>query len=242
MRFHKTTRNPYWSLSKLAKYVRSKAGLVNPIALSSEGWAEHRKQSKQKAPFVYWLTNRPLNTLQNIVLFIPDCIHSVDVFYRNWKGKTHVLSGGLEVGQWYDLCTRINTCLFSELETYIEKEKTLAGLEWEKTLVHSEEWGYDLDHELYGKPTNQALAAIEQGIIYDWWKKNKSRDFWKESGMEACYAKDTNRDMSVWEMVSEDNPEKDACRKLEVGLESQFKLEEEEMLIRLIKIRESLWT
>ncbi len=48
--------------------------------------------------------------------------------------------------------------------------------------------------------------------------------------------------MSVWEMVAGKNPEKDACRKLETELESQFKLEEGEMLIRLIKIRDSLWS
>jgi hypothetical protein len=241
MRFHKITRNPYWSLSKPAIFLRTLAGIKKQTALSSQGWADHEKHCKEVAPFTYWITNDPLDYLQDVLWFIPDLLHSVKIFYKNWKGKTHILSGGLEVGQWYDLCTRVNTCLFSELEAYIEKEKTLAGLGWEKTLVYSEEWGYDLDHKLYGKPTNQALAAIEQEAIYDWWKKNKDRDFWKESGMEACYAKDTAK-MSVWEMVSEKNPEKDTCRKLEAELESQFKKEEEEMLIRLIKIRDSLWS
>lgn len=242
IRFHRKYRN-HWSLSKLSKFIRKQVGLENLGALSAEGWTQHEKQSKQTAPFFNWLTNEFFDKVQDIVMFIPDCIYSIKVFYRNWKDKSHVLEGGFEVGQWVDRCTRFNTCLFYELEKFIEKEKGLETLEWEKGLVYDEAWGYKEDHEDFGKPTHQALAAIEQEAIYKWWKTNKNRDFFEESGLGALYERDREGSESVWELFSKvETEEKKACRELQNELESKFKQEEEEMLIRLIKIRDHLWS
>lgn len=242
LRFHRKHRINYWSSSKLSHWLRTKAGLDNPKALSCEGWAEHEKQSKTTAPFINWLTKSFFNRLQKLMLFPSDCLYSVKVFYRNWKDKSHVLEGGFEAGQWVDRCTRFNTCLFYELEKFIEKEKSLETLEWEKTLIYGRDWGYSESDESFGKPTSQALAAMEQETIYKWWKENKDRDFFKESGLADCYNFEYGD--SFWESYSKmkDNPEQEACREKERELESKFKEEEEEMLIRLIKIRDTLWS
>ena len=243
IRFHRRTRFNHWSSSKLAKILRKQAGLESPYALSAEGWATHEKRSKEIAPFVDWFTDELFDKVQDFVMFVPDCFYSVKVFLRNWKDKSHVLDGGFEVGQWVDRCTRFNTCLFYELEKFIEKEKGLETLEWEKGLVYDESWGYEKDHEDFGKPTHQALAAIEQEAIYKWWKANKNRDFFEESGLGALYEQDKCETGSIWENFSKpETKEKKACRELQNELESKFKEEEEEMLIRLIKIRDSLWT
>ena len=87
----------YWSNSRFSKWLRTKAGLDNPQALNFEGWDEHKKDCKQKAPFTYWLTNTALDKLQDVVYFIPNLFYSVGVFYRNWKCKSHVLGGNLPV-------------------------------------------------------------------------------------------------------------------------------------------------
>lgn len=241
-RFHRKYRAGYWSSSKLSHWLRTKAGLDNPGALSCEGWAEHEKQSKATAPFINWVTDEFFDKMQRWVMFPSDCLYSVKVFYRNWKDKSHVLEGGFEVGQWIDRCTRFNTCLFYELEKFIEREKSYETLNWEIGLVYDEGWGYSPEDECYGKPTSQALAAMEQKRIIDWWKKNKDRDFFKESGLSDCYSFEHGD--SFWESYSKmkDNPEQNACREKERELESKFKEEEEEMLIRLIKIRDTLWS
>lgn len=150
----------------------------------------------------YWDNTK----LQNIVMFPRDLIYSIRIYFKNSKGNTHVLDGGLEKSQWYDLTYRIPHCLFSELEKFIEKEKGLEIHEWEKTLTFDESWGCKEGDEKYGKETHQALAAIEQQEIYDWWKSTKDREYTTWDDEEAHSAK------------------------------------EEEMLIRLIKIRGSLWT
>lgn len=237
----RVTRYSYWSRSAIAKWLRTKAGLTNPSALSMEGWDQHEKDCKQKAPFVHYLTDDVFDKIQDVVMFIPDYLEAIYTSYCNWKDKSHVLEGGFEVGQWVDRCTRFNTCLFYELEKFIEKEKGLDTLAWEKELVYDESWGYDETHEDYGNPTHQALAAIEQEEIYNWWKANKNRDFFEESGLAALY--DTVDDLSMFSVYKgmQDNPQYDACSKLQDELESKFKQEEEVMLIRLIKLRDTLW-
>jgi hypothetical protein len=154
------------------------------------------------------LIERIIDKLQDVVMFPSDLSYSIRIYFKNSKGNTHVLDGGLEKGQWYDLTYRIPHCLFSELEKFIEKEKEkgLETHEWEKTLTLDEDWGVKPDDEKYGKLTHQALAAIEQQEIYDWWKANKDRDY---TSLED---------------------------------EDVYNTKEEEMLIRLIKIRGSLWT
>lgn len=243
-RFYRKPRFNYWSSSRLSKFIRKQVGLENPCCLSAQGWDEHEKISKEKAPFIDWLTNELFDKVQNVVMFIPDCIYSVKVFYRNWKDKSHVLEGGFKVGEWTDRCTRFNTCLFYELEKFIEKEKGLDTLAWEKELVYDESWGYEKDHEEYGKPTHQALAAMEQEAIYNWWKANKNRDFFEESGLASIYESNSDEQTSVFGsfLSAQNSSNYDACSKLQGELESKFKQEEEEMLIRLIKLRDHLWT
>jgi len=127
----------------------------------------------KRTRYPYWSNTK----LQDIVMFPSDLIYSIRIYFKNSKGNTHVLDGGLEKGQWYDLTYRIPHCLFSELEKFIEKEKGLETHEWEKTLTFNEDWGVKPDDEKYGKLTHQALAAIEQDAIYSWWKSVKDREY-----------------------------------------------------------------
>lgn len=237
---YRRSRITYWSSSKFSKWLRTKAGLNNPSALSMEGWREHKQESKNKAPFVHWFTNEFLNDVQRFLLIPSDYIYSIKCFYKNWKGKSHVLDGGLEVGQWYDLCYRVPRCLFNELEKFVEGEKSLATLEWEIGLVYDESWGYSPEDDCYGKPTSQALAAMEQKRILAWWKLNKDRDFSKESGWRGACEGD------LIDFFGPKSDEQKAKEKIALDkyntLEQQYQDEEEQMLIALIKIRSSLWT
>jgi hypothetical protein len=199
MKFHKRTRYPYWSNTKLFSWMLPEES-KKPFAF--EKLKEQLDSGINPTPLV----ERVIDKLQDIVMFPSDLIYSIRIYFKNSKGNTHVLDGGLEKGQWYDITYRIPQCLFHELEKFIEVEKGLDVHEWEKTLVFNEDWGVKPDDERYGKLTHQALAAIEQDAIYQWWKINKDEDY---KGREE---------------------------------EDKFQAKEEEMLIRLIKIRGSLWT
>lgn len=193
-KFYKSSRNTYWStliedlFNKEPKPVVSFKDLEEMVA-----------HLNTKDPV--WV--RIVDKIQDIVMFPFDLYHSVRIYIKNSKGNTHVLDGGLEKGQWYDLDYRISRCLFNELDKFITQEKGLETHEWEKTLVYNDSW--DEGTERYGQLTDQAKAAIEQDFIWKWWLENKDVD-------------------------------------IDFGIESAYREQETEMLIRLIKIRHSLWS
>lgn len=180
-KFHKCTRYPYWSNTRLFSWMLPEES-KQPFTF--EKLKEQLDSGINPTPLI----ERFIDKLQDIVMFPSDLIYSIKIHFKNSKGNTHVLDGGLEKGQWYDLTYRIPHCLFSELEKFIEQEKGLETHEWEKTLTFDEDWGVKPDDERYGKLTHQALAAIEQQEIYDWWKNNKDREYtsWED---EEAYEK-----------------------------------------------------
>lgn len=198
-KFHKRTRMSYWSQSNLVSWMMPEES-KGPKSFTNMDEMLTRLNTKDP------LAERIIDKLQDVVMFPVDLYHSIRIYFKNSKGNTHVLDGGLEKGQWYDLTYRIPHCLLYELEKFIEKEKGLEVHEWEKTLTFNEDWGVKPDDEKYGKLTHQALAAIEQDAIYQWWKENKGK------------------------------------KDIDFENEDTYLKEEEEMLIRLIKIRNSLWT
>lgn len=199
MKFYKRTRMSYWAHSNLVAWMMPEES-KEPKSFTNMDEMMDRLNTKDP------LAERIIDKLQDIAMFPSDLFYSIRIYFKNSKGNTHILDGGLEKGQWYDLTGRIPLCLFNELEKFIEKEKGLETHEWEKTLTFDEDWGVYPDDEKYGKLTHQALATIEQDAIYSWWKENKGR---KDVDFEN---------------------------------EEDYLKQEEEMLIRLIKIRNSLWT
>lgn len=73
----KRTRVQYWSNSNFSKKIRSHFGLKSPKALTMEGWATHKEESKEKSPFINWVTDKGFNHVQDIVYFIPDVVWTI---------------------------------------------------------------------------------------------------------------------------------------------------------------------
>lgn len=107
--YRKRTRMNYWSLSDFSKSIRSKFGLDNPSALTSEDWYDHHEQSKQKSPIINWITDEGFNIAQDVVYFIPDiiytfCTASLWKYFRNlyvfrkalWNYRSWDYSGMLQ--------------------------------------------------------------------------------------------------------------------------------------------------
>ena len=121
-------------------------------------------------------------------------------------------------------------------------------LEWESKLTFDEEWR-DADDPDYKKPTPQALAAIEIRDLYKWWTDvyTKRPDPHDVSGWSAwCDRKREKIGHDFWlDDDTETAEEKAECKRILDHLheiEKQYRAEEEAMMIRLIRIRESLWT
>lgn len=121
----------------------------------------------------------------------------------------------------------------------------LDNLDWEASLKFDDEW-MDRADPKFGKPTPQALGAIEIKALYIWWTVDRPKrpDPYEASGWSALCAKRREGDKS-W--FPEDKTPKDraesrkSLNKLQ-KIEAAYEKEDEQMMIRLIKIRNSLWT
>ena len=131
--------------------------------------------------------------------------------------------------------------------TWRSSEAGMAYLNWAKTLTNEE--FLDDDKKSEAVPTSQALAALEIIELYTWWTvtyRNRP-DPYEASGWTAyCEESRAANGGSLSWSGHKDNPElrakSDAALKALREMEEAYEKEEEEMMIRLIKIRQSLWT
>ena len=136
---------------------------------------------------------------------------------------------------------------FFRWRTWRCPEAGLDYLDWASKLTN-EEWCDKTDPE-YGQPTNQALAAMEIKELYTWWKEvypNRPDPYDVSGWSEICNRNREDGDvLSIFDYDDETPEERAARSATHVRLseiEAQYEQEEEDMLVRLVKVRKSLWT
>ena len=123
----------------------------------------------------------------------------------------------------------------------------LDHLRWETTLVMDESWGLTPDDPSYGKLSDQALKAQEISELYHWWKfvRNKRPDPYEISGWSEYCAEKSFEDSSWFLSSEKTEEERERSRKMTSlidEMEEDYYQEDQEYLIRLIRLRRSLWT
>lgn len=116
-------------------------------------------------------------------------------------------------------------------------------LNWEMTLVYDEDWGVQPNDEKYGQLTPQAVAAKEVLALYTWYTqvyKNRP-DPYDVSGWSAICENARQSGKSIFSAINDDE-KTDKALKTNRQLEAEYQDEDTEMMIRLIKVRDSLWT
>ena len=231
----------YWSNSLFVDLIR---GSKKPNSASFEEWDAWEKESKAKHPYRHWLAETGVGLIQDLIFFPWSKVED----FRHWLlnrfvRKTHALtSRSLKKGKYYEFDTRILHCLFDELANHVEyeiahledilteessralhlrspREKGLSHLSWESNLVYNEEWGVEVGQERYAKPTQQAVAAKEIIDLYIWWADLRPK---REEAFQNLIRSDTESYPLEAERVNE--------------------AEDDQMLMRLVKVRGYLWT
>ena len=118
-------------------------------------------------------------------------------------------------------------------------------LDWAMTLTNTD-W-CEPDHPEYGKPTGQALRAKEIKELYTWWTviRPARPDAYEVSGWtDYCEKARELNDGRLFGGKSTPELKKlsDKSHKLLQKIEDSYEKEDEAMMIRLIKARDSLWT
>lgn len=243
-------RVSYWSCSRFAEWIR---GEKKPPSLPWGEWEEWRSDLSARKPLRFFLAERGLNALQNFLMFPLDLWRKV-----TWKlkirffKKPYCLDTGLSKWHWHEFDDRIIHGLFNELKNFVEVELAsgflstdmgefamkngrcpkagVAHLNWQMNLKYGDNDFLDKNDPRYGMLTPQAVAARRTLKLYRWWLERPSRpDPMDASGWSE-----------VWES-SDKNKLRVTSSRLH-DIEEQYDREDEKMLIRLMKLRKSLWT
>lgn len=231
-------RHNDWSVSEFSDKIR---GNVKPKFASASGWDQWESDQKRDNPIRYWLAEEGLTILQNIVYFPYDIFRSIRRYLKNrFIDKTHALSSSnkhLKKGTWYDLSDRILFCMFDSLVDFVEiecayhnhhfmsdEQKKVYNIPYYASFFNIRnpqlgidylKWASSLEDEPVYNPSHAECSRTILELYY-WWKKRDSRlDIYESDYQNARDAFD---------------------------LENQYKNEDDEMLIKLIKVRNQLWT
>jgi len=131
--------------------------------------------------------------------------------------------------------------------TWRSPEAGMAYLNWASTLTNAEFLDEDKKHEAV--PTYQAKAAKEIIELYTWWTvtyRNRPDPYDASGWSDHCDAMRIKYPGSFFSSLNSKDPEdrkaSDKAHKALQKIEAAYAKEDEAMMIRLIKIRESLWT
>lgn len=125
----------------------------------------------------------------------------------------------------------------------------LDNLEWQRNLKYDNEYpGMDVEEKHKGKPTPQAVNAQEILDLYTWWTqtyRNRPEPM-EASGWSAYCEAERLANGGRLRFNGDKSPElakmsKAAMKKLQ-KIEADYEKEDEQMMIRLIKVRQGLWT
>ena len=134
------------------------------------------------------------------------------------------------------------------LRTWRNAEAGLEYLRWASELVVSEDMGAEPSSKGFGEPTYQAKAAKEIIELYTWWTvtyRNRPDPYDASGWTAACEAQRLANGGKLSFSTPKDpvlKKQSDKAHKLLQKIEKDYEAEDEAMMIRLIKIRESLWT
>lgn len=119
-------------------------------------------------------------------------------------------------------------------------------LNWATELICDESHGYPPEHPNFQKPTEQAKNSQEILDLYVWWTQTRParRDPYEASGWnDICAEREEKHQGIMWDREDENERKKTtaALDRLQ-ALENRYRNEDTRMMVRLVKVRSSLWT
>jgi len=126
----------------------------------------------------------------------------------------------------------------------------LDNLAWQSSLTAKEDYGLNPGDKGYGELTHQAKGALEILALYKWWTEvypNRPDPLDAGGWSEYCNrTRELNKELGISFFSENGDKElvklRDKALKLSHKIEQQYQREDEQMMIRLIKVRHKLWT
>ena len=243
--------------------LRKRFGIDKPKWAGLGEWDEIDARIRREHPVGWFFTETMPDFIEDAYNLITSPYYSTRYYIRNrFYRKTHQLRTDCPVGEYWDTDERLLTAMANAIIDYVEIELAykhmwcgsdeVENAQWrdgrcpELGLKYLE-WEMDLDNpelDEYNRADSQANYAREIKLVYDWAKARPTRpDPHEASGWTAYCAKyphswkQKTEDVTP-EQITESDTAFDKLRKIE----AQYEQEDEDMLIRIVKVRKSLWT
>lgn len=258
----------YWSRSKFADWFR---GIAKPKAGTSDEWNTWEKNAKTNHPIRFWISENLLNKVQSIISYPIDNLYEIKYYINNrWVTKTHCLMShprDIPRGKWADVTTRLLVCPFNELVNFVEIEVAAWHVAWaddaDRKKYKMPFWAIDwfkwrvwrcpqagIDNltwqtTLTDSSPNQAEAAKEILALYHWWTviyRNRPDPMYASGWSSFSARRRVNNNFSYNNLSDQEKEEFSKITNKCHEIEEQYLAEEQEMLIRLIKVKNYLWT
>lgn len=132
--------------------------------------------------------------------------------------------------------------------TWRSPQAGLDNLDWQRSLTWGDDEGLDKDDPRYGKPTSQAIKAQEILDLYTWWTvtyRNRPEPMKASGWLDYCDLMSSKYGPGLASWGKEDKEDRKLSakvRKIMHKMEADYEKEDEAMMIRLIRIRNGLWT
>jgi hypothetical protein len=114
-------------------------------------------------------------------------------------------------------------------------------------ITYDSDWGVNEDDENYGEPTQQAVNAVEILALYTWWvdvhpNRPDPHDLAGLSAYHAARPEENSIDFDFDTNSDEDRAEMRLLLDENYRIEQVYTTEDTNMMIRLIKARDGLWS
>lgn len=256
--------NSYWSNSRFADFVR---GTKKPKAGTMQVWDAWERDARAAHPVRYWITETAFDAVQSRLNRLAEVPENIGIyFYNRFVSRSHVLSSPkLKPGKYYEINERVINCMFEALVDYVEVECAHANHEydyraagtmppfstwqsvfmhvagrrwrhpqagidrllWEASLVTDMDYGVAPGDPEWNQPTHQATRAQEALALYMWWQHTRPA------------RPDPYAEVPVNGRINRGNM---AGHLRRVEITEEYAAEDVEMMVRLTRLVDNLWT
>jgi hypothetical protein len=179
--------------------------------------------------------------------FLPCLFNELVDFVEIESAWSHIAWGDKEARAKYD--PPFYASGWFRWRTWRCPEAGIDHLDWAMTLTMGTDFGVEEDNPNFGKPTGQAERAKELKALYIWWTetyRNRPDPYDASGWTDHCEAMRLKNPSGFFASLNTKDPTdrkaSDKAHKLLQKIEAAYEKEDEAMMIRLIKARDSLWT
>ena len=161
---------PKWTHSEFCNKLR---GTPLPQWGTSKEWKEWKEKAQKDHPFRLWLVDTAIYSIEKIIRYpglkIIDLKYKYKTYFTDRKDIL-TSNGLLKRGEWYDLDTRIEICVFESFKNFMEREMT-PFISPDEVRVPKREFFEFLD-KFYDNKNHTKLYEI-----YTWWEQIRDNHY-----------------------------------------------------------------